>query len=90
VAAEIEEKLGLGEVDPLLVFGSGDTNLRLISRLFPVRVVHRNGDLSVVGEQNGVTQAVRVLSRMVAKARRGEPVVEADVLHWRSGNDGHP
>jgi phosphate starvation-inducible PhoH-like protein len=90
VAAEIEEKLGLGEVDPLLVFGSGDTNLRLISRLFPVRVVHRNGDLSVVGEQNGVTQAVRVLNRMVAKARRGEPVVEADVLHWRSGNDGHP
>jgi phosphate starvation-inducible PhoH-like protein len=91
VAAEIEEKLGLGEVDPLLVFGSGDTNLRLIHRLFPVRVVLRNGDLSVVGEQPGVNEAVRILNRMVAKARRGEPVVEADVMHWRSPNsDGHP
>jgi phosphate starvation-inducible PhoH-like protein len=56
-----------------------------------VRVVLRNGDLSVVGEQPGVNEAVRILNRMVAKARRGEPVVEADVMHWRSPNsDGHP
>jgi phosphate starvation-inducible protein PhoH and related proteins len=88
MATEIEEKVPLGAVDPLLIFGSGDVNLRLIHQLFPVRVVLRNGDLSVVGEQPGVTSAMRVLSRMLSKARRGEAVLESDVLAWRSGGDG--
>jgi phosphate starvation-inducible PhoH-like protein len=46
--------------------------------------------VTVAGEKPGVTEAVRILNRMVAKARRGEPVLEADVVHWRSTNsDGH-
>ncbi len=86
--ADIQERLELGNVDPLLVFGSGDGNLRLVQQLFPVRVVLRNGTVSVLGEAAPVADAARVLAKMLGKARRGQPVEEADVLQWRTGNAG--
>jgi phosphate starvation-inducible PhoH-like protein len=86
--AETQEKLDLGAVDPLLVFGSGDANLRLIQQLIPVRVVLRNGALTVLGDTTPVAEAVRILGKMVTKARHGQAVEEADVLQWKSGGAG--
>jgi phosphate starvation-inducible PhoH-like protein len=88
--AEEQEKLDLGAVDPLLVFGSGDANLRLVQQLFPVRVVLRNGALTVMGDAAPVADAIRVLGMMVTKARQGQAVEEADVLQWRAGGAGPP
>ena len=86
--AEQQEKLDLGAVDPLLVFGSGDANLRLIQQLFPVRVVLRNGALTVLGDSAPVADATRILGKMVTKARQGQAVEEADVLQWKAGGTG--
>lgn len=86
--AEIEGRLELGPVDPLLVFGSGDANLRLLQQFFPVRVVLRNGAVTVFGKPGGVADATRILERMLAKARRGQAVEEADLLLWKAGGSG--
>ncbi len=83
---EIEGRLELGSVDPLLIFGSGDANLRLIQQFFPVRVVLRNGGVNVIGKPAGVTDATRLLERMLAKARRGHAVEEADLLLWKASS----
>jgi phosphate starvation-inducible PhoH-like protein len=90
MTAEAEVKLELGDVDPLLLFGSGDSNLRLIRQFFPVRVVLRNGVVTVLGESAGVASASRLLSRMMAKARSGQAVEEADLLSWKAGERGKP
>jgi phosphate starvation-inducible PhoH-like protein len=86
--AEIEGRLELGPVDPLLVFGSGDANIRLLQQFFPVRVVLRNGAVAVFGRPGGVADATRILERMLAKARRGQAVEEADLLLWKAGGSG--
>lgn len=88
MTAEAEIKLELGEIDPLLMFGSGDSNLRLIRQFFPVRVVLRNGVVTVLGDSTGVASASRLLSQMMAKARSGQAVEEADLLSWRAGEKG--
>jgi phosphate starvation-inducible PhoH-like protein len=88
MASEVEAKLELGSVDPLLVFGSGDANLRLIRQFFPVRVVLRNGIVTVLGERSGVDGAKRLLGRMLGKARSGQAVDEADLLQWKAGGGG--
>jgi phosphate starvation-inducible PhoH-like protein len=87
-SSEVEARLELGSVDPLLVFGSGDANLRLIRQFFPVRVVLRNGIVTVLGERSGVDGAKRLLGRMLGKARSGQAVDEADLLQWKAGGGG--
>ncbi len=86
--SDVEGKLELGEVDPLLVFGSGDANLRLLQQFFPVRVVLRNGAITVKGKAGEVAHATRLIERMLAKARRGQVVEEADLLLWKAGGQG--
>ena len=87
-SSEVEAKLELGSVDPLLVFGSRDANLRLIRQFFPVRVVLRNGIVTVLGERSGVDGAKRLLGRMLDKARSGQAVDEADLLQWKAAGGG--
>ncbi|MGD8396648.1 MAG: PhoH family protein [Candidatus Eiseniibacteriota bacterium] len=69
--SDSREIIELGEIDPLLVVGTGDRNLRAIQQRLPVRLVLRDGAITVLGETQSVHEAARLVRSLVDQARRG-------------------
>jgi phosphate starvation-inducible PhoH-like protein len=72
---DIRETIALGEIDPLLVVGTGDRNLRAIQERLPVRLVLRDGAITVLGETRSVEEAARLVRSLVDQARGGRAAV---------------
>ncbi len=83
MTAGFSERIELAGADPLVVFGSGDQNLRAMQEVLPVRAVLREGAIVVMGEEAGAVGAARqLLTHMVDKARAGGAVDVQDVRLW--------
>jgi phosphate starvation-inducible protein PhoH and related proteins len=72
-------KLVIEHVDPLILLGQNDSNLRQIENALPVRITLRDGTITVSGDDAAVTSAAGALKQLVALAERGKVVEEADV-----------
>ena len=75
----IAKKFPIHHLDPLALLGHNDANLRQIEREIPVRIVLREGTLTVSGEERDVKPAARALNELVQLAERGKSIEEADV-----------
>jgi phosphate starvation-inducible PhoH-like protein len=65
--------------DVLTLFGAKDQHLRMVRRLFGVQVTHRDGQIKVAGEDEGVRKATRVFERLKQLADRQGSVGEEDL-----------
>ncbi len=87
----IVRKFPIEHLDPLMLLGQNDANLRQIERQLPVRITLRDGTITVAGDEEPVDSAARALRELVELAERGKAVEEADVatalgMLRRSGN----
>jgi phosphate starvation-inducible PhoH-like protein len=78
---DITEKLSIEDIDPLLLLGREDSNLRVIEERFKAKVVVRNGFVVVSGLENEVRSLVKVLGELVALAKEGRALEEHDVVY---------
>lgn len=85
----ITQRLSLAEVDPLLVLGYRDQNLRLLESRMAAKLMVRDSTVTITGEKPQVEEAVRVIERLVLLARAGRAVDESDVL-YALGSDSRP
>ena len=66
--------------DAIDIFGSFDENIRLIEQELGVRVVSRDGQVKISGEEEPVDQAAKVIRGLLSLSARGEAIHEQDVL----------
>ncbi len=75
----IVRKFPIEHLDPVILLGQNDSNLRQIERTIPVRITLRDGTITVSGDEEPVGTASRALKELVELAERGKVVEEADV-----------
>ncbi len=81
----VTQQISLADVDPLLVLGYGDQNLRLLESHLPAKLLVRDSLVTIQGQKPDVEDAVRVLKRLVSLAKSGRAVDESDVLYAING-----
>ncbi len=75
----IVRKFPIEHLDPIILLGQNDANLRHIERALAVRVTLRDGTITVSGEDEMVGVASKAMLELVELAERGKVVEEADV-----------
>ena len=77
--------------DAIDIFGSFDENIRLIEQELGVRVVSRDGQVKISGEEEPVDQAAKVIRSLLSLSARGEAIHEQNVRYLiqlvKSGNE---
>ena len=63
------------------VFGSLDENIRIIEQEFDVKIINRDTELKVSGEDEAVQMAARVLDGLIQLAAKGEAIGEQNVRY---------
>jgi phosphate starvation-inducible PhoH-like protein len=81
MARTVTHRLSLEEVDPLLVLGYRDQNLRLLESRMAAKILVRDSTVTITGDRPQVEEAVRVLDRLLSLAKMGRAVDENDVLY---------
>ena len=75
--------------DVVDVFGSFDSNVRLIEQHFDVRILNRGPDLRISGEDAlAVARAEKVLNGLFSLCAKGEPISDQNVRYCISLVDG--
>jgi len=62
-----------------ILLGVRDAHLKMLQQAFPVRIVAREGKLTVTGETDDVEKAAAVLERLLAQVKRRKSLTERDV-----------
>ena len=88
-----ERQIELDSLDTaLLVFGSGDENIRLLEQECGVTAVCRGSEIKLTGEEEGVEGAARAVDAMLTLIANKTPLEEQTVRYCislaRSGEDG--
>ena len=77
--------------DAIDIFGSFDENIRLIEQELGVRVVSRDGQVKISGEEEPVDRAAKVIRGLLSLSARGEAIHEQNVRYLiqlvKSGNE---
>ena len=84
-----ERLLDVSNVDLGKLFGDFDANLKLLEKELKVSISSRDGALKIIGENEEVTLAARVISSLTSAVGRGESLTEQSILYTISmANDG--
>lgn len=78
----IERTVNADRVEDLIaVFGSFDENIRKIEDAFQVRIVNRDTDLKITGDEEMADKAAKALEGLLALAAKGELIDEQRVRY---------
>jgi phosphate starvation-inducible PhoH-like protein len=77
----ITEQMSLEEVDPVLILGYRDQNLRLLESRLKAKLLVRDSLVTIRGGSSDVSAAIKVLERLLGVAKKGRVVDEADVIY---------
>lgn len=73
---KVTETFSLGDVDPRLIFGQNDKNLRTIEKAFPLSIVVRGDKVIIEGEEALVKKVSHLFGDLLARVRQGEYINE--------------
>jgi phosphate starvation-inducible PhoH-like protein len=76
----VTRQVAIADVDPLLLLGFRDQNLRLLESRLAAGLHVRDSLVTVKGQKQAVDEALRVIERLVHIAKSGRAVDEDDVL----------
>ena len=66
------------------LFGQFDGNISNIQKEYGVSVVNRQGDIKVIGEEPGVSEAARAVEHLLKMSERGQPLSEQTIRYVTS------
>ncbi|MBX7155683.1 MAG: PhoH family protein [Bacteriodetes bacterium] len=75
----LEKKIKLGEIDPLLLLGTGDAHLQLLESKFSSSITYRNNTLTLKGEPKDIKDLENVLEEMLYVLKKKGVLSVADV-----------
>ncbi len=77
----MKRKVSVEDIDSVHLYGRNDVNLRLIHDSFDVKVTARDGEISIVGDDDQVEKVEKVLTEMANLVRKGRTVGREDVSY---------
>lgn len=77
----MKRKVSVEDIDSVHLYGRNDVNLRLIHDSFDVKVTARDGEISIVGDDDQVEKVEKVLTEMANLVRKGRTVRREDVSY---------
>ena len=72
--ANCSHSISVEDVDPLALLGPADVNLTTLSKHYKTAIVVRNGRIMLNGPKTEETELMRLLDRLLARVRQGEPL----------------
>ncbi|MBD3236987.1 MAG: AAA family ATPase [Candidatus Eisenbacteria bacterium] len=81
MTAESQRTISLEELALINLFGEQDRHLRTIEARFGVRLVPRNGRLTLSGPAPAVADAERLIAHLIARVRRGAVITDEDLQY---------
>ena len=72
--ANCSHSISVEDVDPLVLLGPADVNLTTLSKHYKTAIVVRNGRIMLNGPKTEETELMRLLDRLLARVRQGEPL----------------
>lgn len=77
----IEKHYLLEEADPLLFFGAGNINLKILRALFPkLRIIGRDNVIKVMGSEEDMVQFEEIFEKLEKHCAKYNSLVEEDIL----------
>jgi len=77
----VKRKVSVEDIDSVHLYGRKDVNLRLIHDSFDVKVTARDGEISIVGDDDEVEKVEKILTEMANLVRKGRTVRREDVSY---------
>jgi phosphate starvation-inducible PhoH-like protein len=87
--AKVEHRLDAEGVDPLLLTGANDANMREVAVLYDVRLVLRGDHLILSGELAAVEKAAPLVQHLIELARLRTPFDRNDIARFAEGLEAH-
>ena len=78
----LEQRISIERLEQAVnIFGSFDSNIRLLEQEFHVTVVNRDGEIRVEGEPEETLLATKAIQALLTLSSRGEPIGEQNVRY---------
>lgn len=78
-----EKKLNIPNPEAIdCVFGTIDENIKLIEEAFDIRIIPKEGELTLIGEAENIGKAEIVLKKLFEMAGKGEPISRQGVSYF--------
>ena len=87
--AVVEHRLDAEGVDPLLLTGANDANLREVASLFDIRLVLRGDHVVLSGELPAVEKAAPLVQHLIELSRLRAPFDRNDIARFAEGLEAH-
>jgi len=77
-----EKSINVDRLESIIsVFGSLDENLKLVENEFDVRIIDRNSELHITGDEDKIHYAERTINALMTLAAKGETIDTQNVKH---------
>lgn len=78
----VENTVRLNNMEYVMnLFGNYDENIKIIEEAFNVKVISRDDEIKVIGEQEGADNATAVISRLIKIAAKGDVITKQNVSY---------
>lgn len=79
VKKEQESLFIVDKIDPLILYGVNDANLKIIEKYFPIQMIARGNQVKIIGNETTVKDVESILSELVFIANKNQNVLPEDV-----------
>lgn len=76
----MKAKIDLSGVDQIKLFGMNDVYLRLLRDRFGAKIIARGEEVIIEGNDDQVSELVKIFDTLIASVRRGTAVEESDII----------
>lgn len=86
----VEKSINVNQMDHIsALFGSFDENIKLLEHEYEVNILYRDSSIKILGSENNVDKALKVINELIAYVKKGEKITEQIVRYFISLiNDG--
>ncbi len=79
VKEEQEKIFKVDKIDPLILYGINDTNLKIIEKYFPAQLIARGNQIKIIGSDSVIKNIESILSELIFIANKNENILPEDV-----------
>ncbi|MGQ9603679.1 MAG: PhoH family protein [bacterium] len=76
----VKAKIDLSGVDQVKLFGMNDVYLRLLRDRFGAKIIARGEEVIIEGNEDQVSELVKIFDTLIASVKRGTAVEESDII----------
>lgn len=77
---DVQEKVfAVDKVDPLILYGINDTNLKIIEKYFPIQLIARGNQVKIIGPEDEIKNVESILSELIFISNKNKNILPEEV-----------